>query len=441
MTTVNQQQNTPKPINLQKLKTGSLPDGLHIATSKTQIRRIERFREAIFKALYPGMGDFRDDAHDAASLILYSENHQGDISGTVRIVFDGLLGLPADEYAREHLDKHRKMGVRLAELSRFAIAKEAGERGLVALYYRAVYALCAENGIDSMIIIIQQKSVAFHKKRIGAQLLMDDIGHHYGRDDLQFSCMQWRIRETRQAFFKWTGLKNTGPNSSAKKTPATIDEQDWNQYAHVFASVLSPLQRELYLDACQYLSGKVVDLGCGSARLAAYLADKPEISHYTGIEYARSMVELAQQTLDRLAKSRFTVQKDTIEAFAAEKQEGRFDAAVSLQNYYAWNEPQQTLHNIHGLLKPGGRFVIATVNPHYDQEKLFADAEKDLMWHPDFPTFKRLNRSLANNPQTRFVGMDALLKTLQQAGFGIELCHQRHFMGGLNFVLCSKLVR
>ena len=445
MTAPGKLKNTPKTIGLQNLDTSGLPHGLQIATSKEQLRRIETFRETIFGALYPGMQNFQNDAHDATSLILFSENESGDINGTVRIVFDRKLGLPADEYARKQLDRLRNNHLRLAELSRFAISAEARKKGLVKHYYQAVYSLCAANAIDAMIIIIQQKSVAFHKKRIGAKMLMEDIGYHYGRDDLQFSCMSWSIHKTRHAFFKWTGLDDTQRRSALQNKQqaqndknAAIVEQDWNEYARVFASVLSPLQRDVYLEVCHYVQGKVLDLGCGPARLAAFLADKPEISHYTGIDYARSMVMLAQQTLKKLAKPRFNVYQSSIEAFAAKKQENRFDAVVSLQNYYAWEHPQQTLHSINSLLKAGGQLVIATVNSNYDQTKLFADAEKDLMWHPDFAAFKRLNRQLANKPETRFVGLDTLIRQLQQAGFETEMAHCRHFLGGLNFVVCSK---
>ena len=97
-------------------------------------------------------------------------------------------------------------------------------------------------------------------------------------------------------------------------------------------------------------------------------------------------------------------------------QVGRYDSAVSLQNYYAWEQPAEVLRYIHGLLRAGGLFLLATINPHYDQQVLFHVAEKELMWYPDYKAFKQSNRQLANKPQTRFISQDRLIRQLQQTG-------------------------
>ena len=429
------EKNTVFPTQiLSSLDITGVPKGLKIAKSLGDIKSIEDFREALFRPLYPEMTGFHDDIHDAFSLILYTKNQKGKITSTARVVFDSPTGLPADEYANDPINERRKAGLKLAEVSRFAISDEVSNDGLLPLYYQAFYVTCEKNGIDSMIIIINGKSVRFHQKRIGATLLIEDIGHNYGRDDLTFSCMDWSIHQTKPTFFKWVGLDFI----KVSKKEEELTEEKWNDYSRVFTSVLTQVQRDLYIDASHYLSGKVLDLGCGSARLAAYLADNQKVTHYTGIEYAHSMVKLSDYTLQQLARSEFTVHHQKVEDICLEELGGQFHSAVSLQSYYAWDKPKQSLANIFSLLIPSGLFVMATVNHNLDQEKLFRDAKKDLMWHPDYKVFKAYNLEIADHPKTNYVTMDELIRQVQSAGFEAISCHQDHYAGGLNFLVCRK---
>ena len=419
---------------LSSLDITGLPKGLKIAKSLDDIKRIEDFREGLFSPLYPGMTDFHDDVHDAFSLVLYTENQKGNITSTARVVFDSPTGLPADEYANDSINERRKAGLKLAEVSRFAISDEARDEGLLPVYYQAFFTTCAGNGIDSMIIIINGKSVRFHQKRVGATLLIEDIGHNYGRDDLTFSCLDWSIHQTKPSFFKWVGLELTKVLNKEEE----LTEEKWNDYSYVFTRVLTQVQRDLYIDASHNLSGKVLDLGCGSARLAAYLADNQKVTHYTGIEYAHSMVKLSDYTLQQLARPEFTVRHQKVEDISLEDIGGQFDSAVSLQSYYAWKRPEKALANIFSLLLPSGLFVLATVNYKLDQEKLFIEAKKDLMWHPDYATFKAYNLEFASHPEINYVTMDELIKHVQAVGFEVVKCHQDHYAGGLNFLVCQK---
>ena len=424
-------QNEISIINfIRSIKTTSLPEGLKIANSSEQVKQIEDFREDLFGSLYPEMKNFHDDLHDSFSLILFTENNQGDVMSTARIIFDNPVGLPADDHANESINERRKSGLKLAEISRFAISDEAKDEGLLPIYYQAFYTICVENKIDSMIIIINSKSVKFHQKRIGARLLINDIGYNYGCAELKFSCMDWVVSKTKPQFLKWVGL-------------STYAKQEWNEYSRLFASVLTNVQRELYLDACQYLSGSVIDLGCGPARLAAFLikesictskiAGKQNVSQYTGIEYAHSMVEIAKFTLQTISRPKFSIRHQKINEV-----DGQFTSAVSLQSYYAWDNPEATLAHIFKLLLPDSIFVLATANKKIDQKKLFKDAEKELMWHPDFEAFKAYNFKLTENPQAKFISMDDLIKQVQSVGFQVVNCHQRHYAGGLNFLVCKK---
>ncbi len=415
-------------FQFKKLKTSCLPSQLKIAKSNDEMKRIAELREAVFRSLYPELNDSCNDKHDESSLILYTENSQGKVISTARIVFDGKYGFPADEYAKQHIDERRERDLNMVEVSRFAISEEAKKLGLLSIYYQAFYELCVENDIYSMIIVVNDKSVKFHKRRIGAKILVNCIDNIAG-SQFCFSCMEWIVKETLPKFKKWVG----GDIEVADNIEETYPVAVWNTYSRFFASVYTHVQRELYQEAVKYLSGHVVDLGCGPARIAPLLAESENVLHYTGIEYADEMVEIAEYTLSQLSRPSFRVLHTAVEDVT-----GQFTSAVSLQNYYACINPIQMLFRVFDALEPGAIFVIATPNPSLDQQKLFQAAKNEMMWHPDFAAFEKYNMQLAENESAHFVSMDTLLTQLHAVGFIIEMCHQKHYEGGVNFVVCRK---
>jgi SAM-dependent methyltransferase len=210
-------------------------------------------------------------------------------------------------------------------------------------------------------------------------------------------------------------------------------ESEWNSYARLFAAVTTSVQLAVYREACLHLSGDVVDCGCGSAKLAPFLADNEQVSSYTGVDYSAEMVTAAEWVVSNVERASFNIQHCKIEEAA-----GSYDTAVSIQSYYSWPEPLVTLQHIADLLKPAGRFVLATPNPTLSLTSLAKDARKELLAHPDFQAFENYNLQLAANPQANFVSMDELIKQVQHVGFEVIECHQRHFQGGLNFLLLRK---
>ncbi|MFZ1342251.1 class I SAM-dependent methyltransferase [Thiothrix eikelboomii] len=210
-------------------------------------------------------------------------------------------------------------------------------------------------------------------------------------------------------------------------------ESDWNSYARLFAAVTTSMQLAVYHEACLHLTGKVVDCGCGSAKIAPFLADNEQVSHYTGVDYSAEMVTAAEWVISTLEREQFSVQHCKIEDAT-----GLYDSAVSIQSYYSWPEPLVTLKHIADLLVTGGQFVLASPNPSLSLAKLAKDARKELVAHPDFQAFQDYNLQLAANPQANFISMDDLIKQTQQVGFEVLECHQQHFQGGLNFLVLRK---
>lgn len=210
-------------------------------------------------------------------------------------------------------------------------------------------------------------------------------------------------------------------------------ESDWNSYARLFAAVTTSVQLAVYHEACLHLQGDIVDCGCGSAKIAPFLVDNEQVSSYTGVDYSAEMVTAAEWVVGALEKENFSIQHCKIEEAG-----GTYNSAVSIQSYYSWPEPLVTLKQIANLLVDGGTFVLATPNASLDLMHLLKDARKELLAHPDFETFRNYNLQLAANPQANFVSMNELIQQVQAVGFEVIECHQKHFKGGLNFLVLRK---
>lgn len=207
----------------------------------------------------------------------------------------------------------------------------------------------------------------------------------------------------------------------------------WNRYAHAHAAVTTSFQWALFRDAAEWLQGDVLDCGCGTARLAPLLADRPDVTSYTGVDLAPEMVEVARWIVSRLDRKRFAIEHTAIERVT-----GEYSSAVSIHSYYTWPDPLAVLSHIQRVLRPNGRFVLATPNASLDMERLLRESSKELLAHPNFDEFTYLNLELAHSPAAHFIGMDTLVEQVRAVGFRVVECHQRHYLGGVNLLLLDK---
>lgn len=175
-----------------------VPRPLKVATSETPMGKIWKLRESEFGRLYPGVTRF-NDIYDEYACILYSENDEGDITSTGRLVLDGEVGLPADEIIKPEVDRLRSQGLRIAEPSKFAISRQA--QGLLPLYLRTYYGFAARCGINSLIFIIRDKNVSFYEKAFDARVLKADVGYTYGTQ-YRFSLLECEIKKNNPAFMQ-----------------------------------------------------------------------------------------------------------------------------------------------------------------------------------------------------------------------------------------------
>jgi SAM-dependent methyltransferase len=144
----------------------------------------------------------------------------------------------------------------------------------------------------------------------------------------------------------WDGRAQDPSNNDSEVTHRDI----WQRWLEI-----ETLKRYLRSD------DRLLDVGCGAGYTTRLLA--PLVREAVGVDYSESMIERARAAADHPTLT-FEV-SDVMSLRPGTPSTtgtlGTFDAAVSsrcLINLAGWPEQQQALHNIAGMLKPGGRFLF-----------------------------------------------------------------------------------
>ena len=136
----------------------------------------------------------------------------------------------------------------------------------------------------------------------------------------------------------------------------------WNLYARWYESlqVLIPY-RELVQQVVAMLgNGKpltsIVDVGCGTGNLFPHLIAAYPTATIVGVDGSTAMLAAAEQ---KIASHGTVMQIDLNRPFPIVS--GTFDAALCINVLYAVASPDETLHEIRRILRPGSPLIL--VNP------------------------------------------------------------------------------
>lgn len=188
--------------NRRLLAQNQLPEAVRIANSVDELADIATLRRSYYQKLFPQIHDFESDIFDQQSVVLFSRDSAGKIDCTARLACDGPLGLPEDKWFPPTISKLRESGCHLMELGRFIIDRD--DPSCLKNYYRAFYSIAQFLRMDYIVMAMQPRHVAFHRKLIGAQVVNESLGLTYG-GDVELVCVLWRLSETNARLFKWIG--------------------------------------------------------------------------------------------------------------------------------------------------------------------------------------------------------------------------------------------
>jgi hypothetical protein len=88
----------------------------------------------------------------------------GEVVGTMTVGIDSPNGLLVDEANREHVDPLRAQGLRLGEVVRFALDRDADSRRVLAALFNAAHGIMEANDLHYVFIEVNPRHVAFYRR-------------------------------------------------------------------------------------------------------------------------------------------------------------------------------------------------------------------------------------------------------------------------------------
>ncbi len=178
---------------------------IKLVQTSTDLYDVRELWKQTYRELFPNIKGFHRDPFDCKSRILYTKNTQNKTVSSARLVIDSSLGLPEDSHFPPEVDRYRALGMKLMEYGRFIIQED--NPSMLKAYYKAVYQVAIAEKVDVIMMAMKPNHVAFHRKLIGATLLIDDMKLYYGGEN-KLAALAWEVKDTKERFFKWAKIKN-----------------------------------------------------------------------------------------------------------------------------------------------------------------------------------------------------------------------------------------
>lgn len=402
--------------------TAVLPTEIKLVRSSDELDNIINFREQISPNLNYESQLFQNDGFDDNSYVLYSADEYGNIIATARLLLDSKYGLPEENDISKYINNLRGNNTKIAEAGRFVITKNKPK--LLRLYYKMVYDIAKHQGIDIVVMMIKTKSIASYKRFMSINILAKDIALSWdaGRDDV--SLIAWNINDYQPKFDRWTNRQKN-----------IYSFKNWDNYSYSHLSIFTSIQKEIYEHIASKVSGSILDVGCGSGRIMAYMQNNKSAVNYTGIDLSLEMINQATWLKKELGFDEAKLVNANISSLS-----NTFDYIVSIHSYYAWDDKITMLKTIYNLLDNDGKFILVTPNNDFDKEKLSVVVKQEILGHPFYKDFMDINYEIAEiaEQKTLYRHIDSLIETVRGIGFKVNTAHNNFFLGGASYLELSK---
>ena len=111
---------------------------------------------------------------------------------------------------------------------------------------------------------------------------------------------------------------------------------------------------------------RVLDVGCGTGRLAARLIDTPGVRSVVGCDFSAGMLAHAAERLRAASAGSTRVALVRGDATRLPFADGSFDAAVSTEAFHWFPDQGAALRELGRVLRPNGRLLLALVSPPFE---------------------------------------------------------------------------
>jgi len=97
------------------------------------------------------------------STVTFIAREEGKIVATVSLILDSFLGLPMEELYQEEIKGLREQGLKLAEVSGLASAKDCRNQNISMLANKIMFAYAEYAGVDRLCIVVNPNHVDFYR--------------------------------------------------------------------------------------------------------------------------------------------------------------------------------------------------------------------------------------------------------------------------------------
>ena len=160
-----------------------------------------------------------------------------------------------------------------------------------------------------------------------------------------------------------------------------MSEIDWRKLSEIldfYSSVENgPLLHEFYgwivdqLDEADLEPEHCLEMGCGSALLAAKLVEWYPETRFSLVDQNGAMLELARERLEDAESA--TLHESSCEDFLAGLEPHAADMSVFCRSWYALADPRKAAADLMRVLKPGGMVFIYDFEDRIDLESMGSD--------------------------------------------------------------------
>lgn len=135
----------------------------------------------------------------------------------------------------------------------------------------------------------------------------------------------------------------------------------------------------------------ILDIGCGGGETLRRLSEMNVSGKLTGVDHSEVSVTLSKEhNIDDVSSGKMEIVKGSVEKLPFE--DNTFNKIITVESFYFWPEPSESLKEVYRVLAPKGRFlVVADIygNAELSKEEIENILKYDL-YNPTLEEFRSL---------------------------------------------------
>lgn len=143
------------------------------------------------------------------------------VIGTLTVVHDGCLGLPAEEVCKNGIVQLRKNGEKTAEFIGLACDQEGNDKRVSLKLFRLAYEYCFKRGLTGIIASLTERHIGYYRRFLGFSPLGELSSYSLG-NGTPVQAHYVHIENGRELF--------------EKRTNILFNEKEWKHFWHTSAS-------------------------------------------------------------------------------------------------------------------------------------------------------------------------------------------------------------